>query len=102
MSQLLPLAPLPVEVPIPTGTKVILDEGAKFLDRDLLSGGSPWRLLRLPGGSRAVAERWVNGGVVGVGEERFARTLVQQGLLHPLFRHDATIDDVDVIVPLHG
>jgi mycofactocin glycosyltransferase len=99
VSQLLPLAPLPVEVPIPTGTKVILDEGAKFLDRDLLSGGSPWRLLRLPGGSRAVAERWVNGGVVGVGEERFARTLVQQGLLHPLFRHDATIDDVDVIVP---
>jgi mycofactocin system glycosyltransferase len=99
VSQLLPLAPLPVEVPIPTGTKVILDEGAKFLDRDLLSGGSPWRLLRLPGGSRAVAERWVNGGDVGVGEERFARTLVQQGLLHPFFRSDATVDDVDVIVP---
>ena len=100
MSQLLPLAPLPVEVPIPTGTKVILDEGAKFLDRDLLSGGSPWRLLRLPGGSRAVAERWVNGGEVGVGEERFARTLVQQGLLHPLFRQRRDVDDVDVIVPV--
>jgi mycofactocin glycosyltransferase len=99
VSQLVPEAPIPVEVPIPTGTRVILDEGAKFLDRDLLSGGSPWRLLRLPGGSRAVAERWVHGDVVGVGEERFARTLVQQGLLHPLFRYDATIDDVDVIVP---
>jgi mycofactocin system glycosyltransferase len=79
---------------------VILDEGAKFLDRDLLSGGSPWRLLRLPGGSKAVAERWVNGDVVGVGEERFARTLVQQGLLHPLFRSAATVEDVDVIVPI--
>ncbi|MGB8197201.1 MAG: mycofactocin biosynthesis glycosyltransferase MftF [Acidimicrobiales bacterium] len=100
MSQLLPLAPVPVDVPIPTGTKVILDAGAKFLDRDLLSGGSPWRLLRLPGGSRAVAERWVNGGEVGVGEERFARTLVQQGLLHPLFRNAATVDDVDVVVPV--
>ena len=100
MSQLLPLAPLPVEVPIPTGTKVILDENAKFLDRDLLTGGSPWRLLRLPGGSRAVAERWVRGNEVQVGEERFARTLVQQGLLHPLFRSTASTDDVDVVVPI--
>ena len=100
MSQLLPLAPLPVEVPIPTGTKVTLDENAKFLDRDLLSGGSPWRLLRLPGGSRAVAERWVHGNVVQVGEERFARTLVQQGLLHPLYRAATNADDVDVIVPV--
>jgi mycofactocin glycosyltransferase len=100
VSQLLPLAPLPVEVPIPTGTKVILDEHAKFLDRDLLTGGSPWRLLRLPGGSRAVAERWVNGNEVRVGEERFARTLVQQGLLHPLYRGATDVDDVDVVVPV--
>jgi mycofactocin system glycosyltransferase len=84
------------------GTKVILDEGAKFLDRDLLSGGSPWRLLRLPGGSRAVAERWVGGGEVRAGEERFARTLVQQGLLHPLYRSAANVDDVDVVVPVHN
>ncbi|HEY5262804.1 MAG TPA: mycofactocin biosynthesis glycosyltransferase MftF [Acidimicrobiales bacterium] len=100
MSQLIPLAPLPVEVPVPTGTRVSLDDGAKFLDRDLLTGGSPWRLLRLPGGSRAVAERWVGGGEVQVGEGRFARTLVQQGLLHPLYRSDADVDDVDVIVPV--
>jgi len=84
------------------GTKVILDEGAKFLDRDLLSGGSPWRLLRLPGGSRAVAERWVGGGEVRAGEERFARTLVQQGLLHPRYRSAARVDDVDVVVPVHN
>ena len=78
----------------------MLDAGAKFLDRDLLTGGSPWRLLRLPGGSRAVAERWVHGNVVGVGEGRFARTLVQQGLLHPLYRSVARVDDVDVVVPV--
>jgi mycofactocin system glycosyltransferase len=100
VSQLLPLAPLPVEVPIPTGTKVFLDENAKFLDRDLLTGGSPWRLLRLPGGSRAVAERWVHGNEVQAGEERFARTLVQQGLLHPLYRRATNVDDVDVVVPM--
>jgi mycofactocin system glycosyltransferase len=91
---------LPVEVPIPTGTKVFLDENAKFLDRDLLTGGSPWRLLRLPGGSRAVAERWVHGNEVQAGEERFARTLVQQGLLHPLYRRATNVDDVDVVVPM--
>ncbi|HEY5438846.1 MAG TPA: mycofactocin biosynthesis glycosyltransferase MftF [Acidimicrobiales bacterium] len=102
MSQLLPVAPLPVEVPIPMGTRVVLDPQAKFLDRDLLSGGSPWRLLRLPGGSKVVAERWHGGGEVRAGEERFARTLVQQGLLHPLFRGEASIDDVDVVIPVHG
>jgi mycofactocin system glycosyltransferase len=79
---------------------VTLDENAKFLDRDLLTGGSPWRLLRLPGGSRAVAERWVHGNEVQAGEERFARTLVQQGLLHPLFRGATNVDDVDVVVPI--
>jgi mycofactocin glycosyltransferase len=82
------------------GTTVILDSEAKFLDRDLLCGGSPWRLLHLPGGARSVAERWVGGGVVGAGEERFARTLVQQGLLHPLFHGDVNRDDVDVIIPV--
>jgi mycofactocin system glycosyltransferase len=80
---------------------VILDPNAKFLDRDLLSGGAPWRLLRLPGGSRAVAERWVGGGEVRAGEERFARTLVQQGLLHPLYQSELVADDVDVVVPVH-
>jgi mycofactocin system glycosyltransferase len=79
---------------------VTLDENAKFLDRDLLTGGSPWRLLRLPGGSRAVAERWVHGNDVQAGEERFARTLVQQGLLHPHYRNATNIDDVDVVIPV--
>ncbi len=82
------------------GTRVVLDEEAKFFDRDLLSGGAPWRLLRLPGGSKVVAERWRGGGEVRAGEERFARTLVQQGLLHPLFRGEASVDDVDVVIPV--
>jgi mycofactocin system glycosyltransferase len=48
-----------------------------------------------------VAERWVGGGEVGAGEGRFARTLVQQGLLHPIFASIHAIDDVDVIIPVH-
>ncbi|MGB7104364.1 MAG: hypothetical protein WBD82_07195, partial [Acidimicrobiales bacterium] len=79
MSDLLPAAASPADAPIPQGTPVVLDEHAEFVDRDLLSGGSPWRLLRLTGPSRALAEKWRGGGLVGAGEERFARTLVQQG-----------------------
>jgi mycofactocin system glycosyltransferase len=100
VSQLLPLAPSPVEAPIPAGTRVLLDAQAKFIDRDLLSGGSPWRLLRLPGGSRTVAERWRGGGEVRSGEERFARTLLQQGLVHLVLAPEAHVGDVDVVIPV--
>lgn len=34
------------------------------------------------------------------GEERFARTLVQQGLLRPVFGADGDIDDVDIVIPV--
>jgi mycofactocin system glycosyltransferase len=96
----LPLASTPVEAPVPQGTEVTLDEFATFLDRDLVSGGSPWRLLRLTGASRAVAGRWQGGGVVQAGEERFARTLIQQGLLHPHFAGTFNSDEIEVIVPV--
>jgi mycofactocin system glycosyltransferase len=100
VTDLSPLAPSPTAAPIPAGTSVVFDEEAKFFDRDFIAGGSPWRLLKLPGGSRSVAERWQDGGTVRSGEERFARTLIQQGLLHPIFptRHD--VDDIDVVVPV--
>src|ERR1019366_5020553 len=90
----------PVESPIPQGTEVTLDEHATFLDRDLVSGGSPWRLLRLTGASLTVAGRWQGGGVVQAGEERFARTLIHQGLLHPHFAGTFNSDEIDVIVPV--
>jgi mycofactocin system glycosyltransferase len=100
VSSLIPVAPSPVDAPIVMGTKVTLDRDATFFDRDLIAGGSPWRLLHLPGGSKTVAERWVSGGSVGAGEERFARTLVQQGLLHPLFASPLDVDDIDVVIPV--
>jgi mycofactocin system glycosyltransferase len=81
---------------------VRVDDGATFIDRDLVSGGSPWRLLRLRGSSRGVVERWRAGGPVRAGEERFARTLVQQGFIHPQFDSPLSRDDIDVIVPVGG
>jgi mycofactocin system glycosyltransferase len=47
-----------------------------------------------------LAERWKNGGVVQAGEERFARTLVLQGLLHPHFSAELQVDEIDVVVPI--
>lgn len=77
-----------------------MDSGATFIDRELVSGGSPWRLLRLAGASHTLAERWRGGGVVEAGEERFARTLVLQGLLRPHFDAELHVDELDVVVPI--
>lgn len=77
-----------------------LDDAAVFVDRELLSGGSPWRLLRLPGPSASTAEQWRNGGTVGVAQGTFARTLVQQGLLHPEYESGPSLDELDVVIPV--
>ena len=97
---LLPSAISPLEAPIPEGTWVTLDADAVFIDRDLLAGGTPWRLLRLNSASRAIAERWQSGDVVRGGEERFARTLVQEGFVVASFTSDLSLDQVEVIVPV--
>jgi mycofactocin glycosyltransferase len=102
VSDFLPLIPTPPEIPLPAGTTVRVDDSATFVDRDLVSGGSPWRLLRLRGSSRAIVERWRTGGPVRAGEERFARTLVRQGFVHPQFDTPLSRDDIDVIVPVYG
>jgi len=101
VSALVPLAPAPLDASIPVGTRVIVDEHVTFVDRDLLSGGSPWRLLRLTGPSRAIVERWRSGDVVRDGEERFARTLVQQGFVLARFERELETGHVDVVVPVY-
>jgi mycofactocin glycosyltransferase len=102
VSDFLPLIPASPELPLPEGTIVRIDDRATFVDRDLVSGGSPWRLLRLRGSSRAIVERWRAGAPVRAGEERFARTLVQQGFIHPQFDSPLSREDIDVIVPFYG
>ena len=96
----MPLVPTPPEISLPEGVTVRVDDNALFIDRDLVSGGSPWRLLRLRGHSRAIVERWRTGAPVRAGEERFARTLIQQGFVHPTFDAPLAREDIDVIVPV--
>jgi len=47
-----------------------------------------------------VAERWVGGGQVQAGEERFAHPRAT-GVAPSLYRSEAKVDDVDVVVPVH-
>ena len=100
MTNLTPFTP--VDESDLAGTRVVLDADATFLDRNFLVGGAPWRLLRLPGRSLEVAHRWKTGDVVRPGEQQFARTLIRQGFLHPVYANDFTLDDVDVIIPVHN
>jgi mycofactocin system glycosyltransferase len=97
-----PSAPASSAASIPVGTRVRVDEHVAFVDRDLLSGGTPWRLLRLKGASRTIVERWRRGDEVRSGEERFARTLVQQGFVLPRFERELEVDEIDVVVPVYN
>ncbi len=95
-------APSPLVAPIPVGTPVALDPAAHFYGPDLIAGGVPWALLRLPGASRGVVDRWRRGDVVRPGEELFARTLVQRGLLEARYPVVRATDDVDVVIPVRN
>ena len=102
MSQLIAQAPSPVDAPIAVGTLVRIDSESKFLDRDYLTGGAPWKLLRLPGGSKAVAQSWIDGARIQPGQERFARTLINQGMLHPIYESRVEVEQIDVVIPVYN
>ena len=94
-------APSPLVHPIRAGTRVELDESATFLEDGLLSGGAPWRLVRLPERSRQAVRRWRDGDPVTASEGGLARRLVQYGLVRPVFEPHLVVDDVEVIIPVH-
>ena len=94
------LAPSPTSAPVPRGTSVILDEQVQLLERAYAAGGSPWRLVKLTSEGRDLLEAWRRGGEVGPGQERFARTLINQGLVHPRYAPHPDLTDVDVVVPV--
>jgi len=102
MSQLIAQAPSPVDAPIAVGTLVRIDSESKFLDRDYLTGGAPWKLLRLPGGSKTVAQSWIDGARIQPGQERFARTLINQGMLHPIYESRVDVEQIDVVIPVYN
>lgn len=93
-------APAPVEAPLASDTAVIMLGNSKVVDRHFIVGGSPWRLLKLAGGSVEVVRRWQSGGHVRAGEQRLARTLTQQGVIRPVFHGPLEVEDIDVVIPV--
>ena len=95
-------SPDPHDHPIPAGTVLETDPRARVIGADLVAGGQPWRLLRLPAPSRAALERWRSGLPVAPDEGALARVMVERGLVHPRPAAPVPLDDVDVVVPTRG
>ncbi len=85
---------------IAPGTRVSLDPGATLLNHRYIMGGSPWRLLKLAGGAASAVENFRDHGVVAAGQSRLARTLINQGFVHPHFPPELSLDDVDIVIPM--
>jgi mycofactocin glycosyltransferase len=92
----------PVAPPVPIGTFVRLDPSVRFFSPELIGGGSPWRLLRLRGRSVERVQAWRLGGVIQPGEDRLARTMIDQGMLTASFESSYDVTDVDVVIPVYN
>ncbi len=87
-------------VPLPAGFGIAFDAGTRFVRPDLLSGGSPPRLLRLnAAGLRALGE--LRGGPVGSADSaRLARRLTDAGLAHPRPPAPGQLAAATVVIPV--
>lgn len=101
MAEALPVVTSPLEFPVEPGAFIRLDPSTKFHGDLLMSGGSPWRLMRLSGSSSRLANAWREGALVGPGEGGFARTLVVAGFARVEFDPRAPVD-VDVVIPVRN
>ena len=93
---------------IPSGVRVVWDGHARlWRDGNFVTGGSPWRLMRLGPAARAFARRLRSSGTVGLVPQRAveratADLLVDRGIAHPTVESRAVGDDVVVVVPAYG
>ena len=88
--------------PLPVGTALRYDDSLEFLSDDLIAGGHPWKVTRLRGPSGTTLRRWGETGLVGPGEGALARTLIDQGYVHPHFTTGIERSDIDVVIPVFG
>ncbi len=88
--------------PVPAGTRLRLAAGARWAGASWLTGGAPWRLLRLsPAGGRLVGA-WAAGAPVGDEPQgrHLAGRLVDAGLLVADPDPGADLADVTFVVPV--
>ena len=100
MVSLIPAAGTPDEFPIAVGQRVQVDNSVAFIGDEVLTGGHPWRLLRLnPGAIRALRE-WRDGGAVTPENQRLARSLRQQGIIRLIECEPFSLRQVSVVIPV--
>lgn len=102
MSHLIPAAPAAPQNPLPLGTAVAWDPSIEIVGEEVVTGGHPWRVLRLNKPAMAHVRSWETNGHVSAGNDSLARTLVNAGMLVPTFTESITPADVDVIIPFRG
>jgi len=93
----------------PIGWRLVADQSVRVLDGGrVLAGGSPLRLIRLTEGTTAAFDQLTTGGRPlgrGPGIRRFARRLLDAGIVHPV-PNDADAQDeavgagVAVVIPV--
>ena len=81
--------------------------GVRWRSGRVALGGSPWSVTVVPEGMRAFADRARATAPDSVtaeadSERAAARFLLDRGLVHPTPAERATVDDVEVVVPVYG
>lgn len=88
---------------VPPGTVLVADRSFEWYADTLVTGGSPWRLVRLTEQGAGLVTHWLDGVPVSnaPGAGALARRLVDANLLHPRSRPRALRPgEVDLVVPV--
>jgi mycofactocin glycosyltransferase len=91
------------EALVPGGTELRADPSLEWVTDSLVSGGSPWRLVRLTDRGAALLSSWLSGDTVSSDPAAgaLARRLVDAGLVHPAARRRRVhAGEVDVVIPV--
>jgi mycofactocin glycosyltransferase len=91
------------EALVPGGTELRADPSLEWVTETLVSGGSPWRLVRLTDRGAALLSGWLRGDTVSSdpAASALARRLVDAGLVHPASRRRRLrAGEVDVVIPV--
>jgi mycofactocin system glycosyltransferase len=84
-------------------TLFVADRWLRRLDRRILAGGSPWRLLRVSGPTASIVDDAYEGhGIDAETDQPIVHALVDRGILHPRPARRPGPHDVTVVVPVYG
>lgn len=89
--------------PVPGGTELRADPSLEWVTDTLVSGGSPWRLVRLTEQGAGLLAAWLAGDAVSSDPAAggLARRLVDAGLVHPTYApRRVRGGEVDLVVPV--